>query len=74
LPEVVRCIEEGLVGGEGPAVDASPIKSEKGIQGEKGLPRSKPGSSGVLGWARRRCVRRILRRAAISMLLLPSFF
>jgi len=37
-----RCIEEGLVGGEGFAVDASLIKADanrqKGIEGEKGLP------------------------------------
>ncbi|MFX4891452.1 IS5/IS1182 family transposase, partial [Acinetobacter baumannii] len=39
---VRRCIEEGLVGGEGFAVDASLIKAEanrqKGIEGTKGLP------------------------------------
>jgi transposase len=37
-----RCIEEGLVGGEGFAVDASLIKADanrqKGVEGEKGLP------------------------------------
>src|SRR5580698_8765002 len=37
-----RCINEGLVGGQGFAVDASLIKAEanrqKGIEGEKGLP------------------------------------
>jgi transposase len=37
-----RCIAEGLVGGEGFAVDASLIKADanrqKGIEGEKGLP------------------------------------
>ncbi len=37
-----RCIREGLVGGEGFAVDASLIKADanrqKGIEGEKGLP------------------------------------
>ena len=37
-----RCIKEGLVGGEGFAVDARLIKAEanrqKGIEGEKGLP------------------------------------
>src|SRR6202140_579023 len=37
-----RCIEEGLVGGEGFAVDASLIKADanrqKGMEGEKGLP------------------------------------
>ena len=37
-----RCIKEGLVGGEGFAVDASLIKADanrqKGIEGEKGLP------------------------------------
>jgi hypothetical protein len=37
-----RCIREGLVGGEGFAVDASLIKAEanrqKGVEGEKGLP------------------------------------
>jgi len=37
-----RCIDEGLVGGEGFAVDASLIKADanrqKGIEGEKGLP------------------------------------
>jgi transposase len=37
-----RCINEGLVGGEGFAVDASLIEAEanrqKGIEGEKGLP------------------------------------
>src|ERR671910_2294331 len=39
---VRRCIEEGLVGGEGFAVDASLIKAEanrqKGVEGTKGLP------------------------------------
>src|SRR5437764_953886 len=39
---VRRCIEEGLVGGEGFAVDASLIKAEanrqKGVAGTKGLP------------------------------------
>ena len=42
-----RCIQEGLVGGEGFAVDASLIKADanrqKGIEGEKGLP---PGGTG----------------------------
>jgi transposase len=42
-----RCIEEGLVGGEGFAVDASLIKADanrqKGIEGEKGL---SPGATG----------------------------
>ena len=42
-----RCIQEGLVGGEGFAVDASLIKADanrqKGIEGEKGLP---PGAAG----------------------------
>jgi transposase len=42
-----RCIHEGLVGGEGFAVDASLIKADanrqKGIEGEKGLP---PGAAG----------------------------
>jgi transposase len=37
-----RCIKEGLVGGEGFAVDASLIKADanrqKGVEGEKGLP------------------------------------
>ena len=37
-----RCIDEGLVGGEGFAVDASLIKADanrqKGVEGEKGLP------------------------------------
>src|SRR5437588_4531491 len=37
-----RCIHEGLVGGEGFAVDASLIKADanrqKGIEGDKGLP------------------------------------
>src|SRR5271169_6837539 len=37
-----RCIREGLVGGEGFAVDASLIKAEanrqRGVEGEKGLP------------------------------------
>src|SRR5262249_28991812 len=37
-----RCIEEGVVGGEGFAVDASLIKADanrkKGIEGKKGLP------------------------------------
>src|SRR5579862_7407295 len=37
-----RCIKEGLVGGEGFAVDASLIRADanrqKGIEGEKGLP------------------------------------
>ena len=40
-----RCIREGLVGGEGFAVDASLIKADanrqKGIEGEKGLPRKR---------------------------------
>ena len=39
---VARCIAEGLVGGEGFAVDASMIKADanrqNGIEGEKGLP------------------------------------
>ena len=39
---VRRCIEEGLVGGEGFAVDGSLIKAEasrqKGVDGDKGLP------------------------------------
>ncbi|ANI79222.1 hypothetical protein EP837_02828 [Sphingobium sp. EP60837] len=39
---VTRCIEEGLVGGEGFAVDASLIKAEanrqRGVPGEEGLP------------------------------------
>src|SRR5947207_14919442 len=39
---VLRCIEEGLVGGEGFAVDASLIKAEanrqKGVDGTQGLP------------------------------------
>ena len=42
-----RCFQEGLVGGEGFAVDASLIKADanrqKGIEGEKGLP---PGGTG----------------------------
>src|ERR1700744_74210 len=42
-----RCIKEGLVGGEGFAVDASLIKAEanrqKGVEGEKGLPREAAG-------------------------------
>ena len=42
-----RCLQEGLVGGEGFAVDASLIKADanrqKGIEGEKGLP---PGGTG----------------------------
>jgi transposase len=42
-----RCIREGLVGGEGFAVDASLIKADanrqKGSEGEKGLP---PGTTG----------------------------
>jgi transposase len=42
-----RCIEEGLVGGEGFAVDASLIKADanrqKGIEGEKWLPPEAPG-------------------------------
>src|SRR5213078_4001501 len=37
-----RCIDEGLVGGEGFAVDASLIKADanrqKGVEGDKGLP------------------------------------
>jgi len=37
-----RCIDEGLIGGEGFAVDASLIKADanrqKGIEGDKGLP------------------------------------
>ena len=41
-----RCIEEGLVGGEGFAVDASLIKADanrqKGIEGDKGLPPEAP--------------------------------
>ncbi len=44
-----RCIEEGLVGGEGFAVDASLIKADanrqKGIEGENGLPPE------ATGWA-----------------------
>ncbi|MEJ2378218.1 MAG: IS1182 family transposase [Pseudolabrys sp.] len=44
---VRRCIREGLVGGEGFAVDASLIKAaanrQKGIEGDKGLP---PDASG----------------------------
>ena len=43
---VRRCMAEGLVGGEGFAVDASLIKAEanrqNGIEGEKGLPRRQP--------------------------------
>lgn len=39
---VTRCIEEGLVGGEGFAVDASLIKADanrqRGVSGEEGLP------------------------------------
>jgi len=39
---LMRCIREGLVGGEGFAVDASLIKADanrqKGIEGDKGLP------------------------------------
>ena len=39
---VARCIEEGLVGGEGFAVDASLIKADanrqRGVPGEEGLP------------------------------------
>src|SRR6202012_3260245 len=39
---VARCMTEGLVGGEGFAVDASLIKADanrqKGIEGDKGLP------------------------------------
>jgi hypothetical protein len=38
-----RCIEEGLVGGEGFAVDASLIKADanrqRGVEGTQGLPR-----------------------------------
>jgi transposase len=49
-----RCIDEGLVGGEGFAVDASLIKADanrqKGFEGEKGLP---PAS-------RKPCHRRVL--------------
>jgi transposase len=41
---VTRCIEEGLVGGEGFAVDASLIKADanrqRGVPGEEGLPPS----------------------------------
>src|SRR6202012_5113020 len=41
-----RCIDEGLVGGESFAVDASLIKADanrqKGIEGEKGLPSQAP--------------------------------
>jgi transposase len=41
-----RCIREGLVGGEGFAVDASLIKADanrqKGIEGKKGLPPLRP--------------------------------
>jgi len=41
-----RCIRERLVGGEGFAVDASLIKADanrqKGVEGEKGLPRRRP--------------------------------
>src|SRR3954453_4187573 len=44
---VRRCIEEGLVGGEGFAVDASLIKADanrqKGIEGERGLPEQATG-------------------------------
>jgi len=44
---LMRCIREGLVGGEGFAVDASLIKADanrqKGIEGDKGLP---PDASG----------------------------
>ena len=59
-----RCIREGLVGGEGFAVDASLIKADanrqKGIEGEKGLPpeATRPGSRRVSGRARRCGVRR----------------
>jgi transposase len=42
-----RCINEGLVGGENFAVDASLIKADanrqKGVEGEKGLPPQAPG-------------------------------
>jgi transposase len=42
-----RCIQEGLVGGEGFAVDASLIKADanrqKGIEGDKGLPQEASG-------------------------------
>jgi transposase len=42
-----RCIREGLVGGEAFAIDASLIKADanrqKGIEGEKGLPREATG-------------------------------
>ncbi|MGH9808344.1 MAG: transposase, partial [Terriglobia bacterium] len=42
-----RCIREGLVGGEGFAVDASLIKADanrqRGIEGDKGLPREAAG-------------------------------
>ena len=41
-----RCIEEGLVGGEGLAVDAGLIKADanwqNAIEGEKGLPPAEP--------------------------------
>ena len=61
---VRRCIEEGLVGGEGFAVDASLIKADanrqKGVEGTEGLPPEviEPRGRRVSGRARRRGVRR----------------
>ena len=58
-----RCISEGLVGGEGFAVDASLIKADanrqNGIDGEKGLPPEVTGRAveEYLGCSRRCCVR-----------------
>jgi hypothetical protein len=50
-----RCIKEGLVGGEGFAVDASLIEAEanrqKGIEGEKGLPPEATGRAVEEYWA-----------------------
>ena len=61
-----RCIDEGLVGGENLAVDASLIKADanrqNGIEGDKGLPPQaasrKPSNRRVSGRARRRSIRR----------------
>jgi transposase len=51
-----RCIREGLVGGEGFAVDASLIKADanrqKGIVGEKGLPSEPDASSRNAKWGK----------------------
>ena len=64
---------EGLVGGEGFAVDASLIKADanrqKGIEGEKGLPpEATAGPLRISGYARRCCFRRCDRcRAQVRL-------